>query len=494
MTTLLLLGGLSLLVYALVRYYQYTSRYPKGPFPLPFIGNFLEFDSPATHKIFDRLGKKMPGMYTLFTPVPFVQLNDYKLIKEAFVDKGDDFAGRLVSKIMLEAIAFAPNAGVTNSNGDNWREQRRAAIAILRDFGMGKNVMEEQVRSSIHDYIQHLDSIEDKDNVDMRWTIQVMVANIINEVIFGYRYAYDDCKPLMDYVNAFNQVLERLGASKLMLLSFAFPILCELPIVSWYTFGKLKHNMDQINQYIVDNVARVMKGHNDGDESTCFAHEYKRRMASNPHMDEVNLHACCADFFLAGQETTTTTLRWAMLLFAKHQDVQEKLRREVREAAGDRIPTMAEQAKMPYTRACAHEVQRVANILANNVLHVTTRDTEISGQPIPAGTWVNGDIHFVMMNDPLFEHPEKFRPERYLAEDGKTIRKELVERTIPFSIGKRACAGEGLARVELFLGLAATFQHFRISPRIGEEIDLEPYPGAVLLPKPQKLRLERIRD
>lgn len=35
--------------------------------------------------------------------------------------------------------------GVINSNGDIWREQRRTAISILRDFGMGKNLMEELV-------------------------------------------------------------------------------------------------------------------------------------------------------------------------------------------------------------------------------------------------------------------------------------------------------------------------------------------------------------
>lgn len=39
--------------------------------------------------------------------------------------------------------------GVINSNGDNWREQRRAAISIMRDFGMGKGLMEAQVKHSL---------------------------------------------------------------------------------------------------------------------------------------------------------------------------------------------------------------------------------------------------------------------------------------------------------------------------------------------------------
>lgn len=34
-----------------------------------------------------------------------------------------------------------------------------------------------------------------------------MVANVINDVLFGFRYKYEDCQPLMDYVNGFNKVI-----------------------------------------------------------------------------------------------------------------------------------------------------------------------------------------------------------------------------------------------------------------------------------------------
>ncbi|GMS92972.1 hypothetical protein PENTCL1PPCAC_15147, partial [Pristionchus entomophagus] len=236
MFAVLLLGCVSFLIYSIVRYYQYTAKYPKGPLPLPFIGNFLDFDFKTQHKTFDRLGKQQKGIYTLFTPVPYVQITDYQLIKEAFVDKGDDFVGRPSNKV-LEAFTFAPNVGVLNSSGDNWREQRRTAIMILRDFGMGKNLMEEQVRSSVSDYIDHLNSIEYKDNVDMRWPVQVMVANIINEALFGYRYKHGECAPLIKYVEDFNYMIEHMSDSKGLLLGMGFPFLTNLPIIGWYTYG-----------------------------------------------------------------------------------------------------------------------------------------------------------------------------------------------------------------------------------------------------------------
>ncbi|GMS97894.1 hypothetical protein PENTCL1PPCAC_20069 [Pristionchus entomophagus] len=87
MIGVLLLGGISLLIYSIVRYYQYTARYPKGPWPLLFIGNLLEFDFKAQHNTFNKFGKEQKGIYTLFTPIPYIQITDWKLIKEAFVNK-----------------------------------------------------------------------------------------------------------------------------------------------------------------------------------------------------------------------------------------------------------------------------------------------------------------------------------------------------------------------------------------------------------------------
>ncbi|GMS98610.1 hypothetical protein PENTCL1PPCAC_20785, partial [Pristionchus entomophagus] len=148
-----------------------------------------------------------------------------------------------------------------------------------RDFGMGKNLMEAQVRSSIADYIAHLSSIEDKDNVDMRWPVQVMVANIINETLFGYRYKNDECQPVINYVDDFASMIDNLSDSKGMLLGLGFPFLNDLPIVGWYTFGRFKSEMDKINEYIVDNVDRALKGYKIDDEPTCFVQAYKQRMA-----------------------------------------------------------------------------------------------------------------------------------------------------------------------------------------------------------------------
>ncbi|GMT22705.1 hypothetical protein PFISCL1PPCAC_14002, partial [Pristionchus fissidentatus] len=487
------LGFSAFIIYRLVKYYRWVARYPKGPIPLPFIGNMHQINFQAQYKSYGKMGKENAPIYTVFAPLPLVHITDYALLKEAFVEKGDDFVGRPEFEGIQEFLSFGPNTGVINSNGDSWRENRRAAVSILRDFGMGKNTMEEQVRSCVADFIAHLDKIEDKTNVDMRWPIQVMVANVINETLFGYRHEYGNCQLLMDYVIGFTIYMDSLVTEFGLLIALIFPNVMKWPLIKSYTLGRLEKLLAEINKYIIENTDKCLAGYNVEDEPTCFVHAYKQRMGENEYLTQTNLLGTCGDFFMAGQETTTTTLRWAMLFFAKHQDKQDRLRAEIFDIVGhDRLPNMADQVKMPYARACVLEVQRRANILQTNVQRVATRDVEVGGYKIPKGAWVNGDIHYLMANDPLFENPEEFSPERYLNEDGKTLRKDLVDRTLPFSIGKRACAGEGIARVELFIGLTATIQNYRILPCEGKEIDLERPLHTIIMPREQNLRLEKM--
>ncbi|KAF8370709.1 hypothetical protein PRIPAC_77138 [Pristionchus pacificus] len=320
-----------------------------------------------------------------------------------------------------------------------------------------------------------------------------MIANIINEVLFGYRYKYDDCDDLINYVEGFNKMITEISTSKMLPLAILFPSIKHIPYIGYHAVEKHAANVRKNNEYVVRNVAKALENYDEDAEPLNFVHAYKQRMQSNPYLDQDNLIATCADFFAAGQETTTTTLRWATLFLATNQAAQEKFREEVHRVIGmDRLPSLDDKNKMLYTQAVIHETQRLANILRINVSRKTHKPTILAGLTIPENTSIHADIHYVLWNDPLFVNPKEFRPERYIAEDGKSLRKELVDHTIAFSLGKRACAGEALARVELFLALTATVQNYRILPMPGQTIDLTQQQKSIGLPIEQNLRIESV--
>ncbi|KAK6756299.1 hypothetical protein RB195_014606 [Necator americanus] len=483
---------LSVAIFYIWRFYENVKRYPKGPTPIPIFGNLFSTNFRKLHEQLTDFSKVYGNVFTVWIPKPTVVVTDYEGIKEAFAKKGDDFSGR--TGIFPDTIfQNVENGGVIFSQDDNWKEQRRISLHILRDFGMGKNLMEEQVLLSAQEFIAHMASMKNKEAVDMRHPIQVFVANIINKTLFGFSYEYNRSERLMAFVDRFTSLIDCIKDSKITFFAQLFPVIYRLPIVGYYSCGRFQQSVDKLKISIREDVERCLKSYNVDEEPECFAQAYCQKMQSNPELNYDNLLNVCMDFFLAGMETTSTTLRWSTLFLANDTRVQDKIRAEILSVVGrDGKPSTSYRNRMPYTCAAIQEIQRCANIVPINVLHRTIKDTSVGSVAIPADTIVIGHIQHVMAHSPVFKNPDEFRPERFLMDDGVTSNKEVVEQLCPFSIGKRQCAGEGLAKVELFIGLVTLLQNYKFEPSKGRTIDLEPICAGVLLPKQQPLRVTQL--
>ncbi|NXW94718.1 CP2J6 protein, partial [Alopecoenas beccarii] len=109
-----------------------------------------------------------------------------------------------------------------------------------------------------------------------------------------------------------------------------------------------------------------------------------------------------------------------------------------------------------YTNAVIHEVQRKGNISPFGAPRMAVKDTVVDGFCIPKGTGVLTNFTSVFFDKNEWKTPDTFNPEHFL-KDGQFWRRESF---IPFSIGKRSCLGELLARTELFLFFTALLQKF----------------------------------
>uniref|UniRef100_A0A8C6QN79 Cytochrome P450 2J6 n=1 Tax=Nannospalax galili TaxID=1026970 RepID=A0A8C6QN79_NANGA len=100
--------------------------------------------------------------------------------------------------------------------------------------------------------------------------------------------------------------------------------------------------------------------------------------------NEENLICSTLDLFFAGTETTSTTLRWALLYMALYPEVQEKVQTEIDSVIGqERQPSLADRESMPYTNAVVHEVLRMGNIIPLNAPRAVAVDTTLSGYHLP---------------------------------------------------------------------------------------------------------------
>ncbi|NXL83942.1 CP2J3 protein, partial [Alectura lathami] len=144
---------------------------------------------------------------------------------------------------------------------------------------------------------------------------------------------------------------------------------------------------------------------------------------------------------------------------------------------------LEDRDKMPYTNAVIHEVQRKGNIIPFNVPRVTRKDTMLAGFYLPKGTVLMTNITSVMFDKKEWETPHDFNPEHFL-KDGQFRKREAF---MPFSIGKRACLGEQLARSELFLFFTALLQKFTFQAPPDTTLDLKFKIGITLAPQPYKI-------
>lgn len=137
-------------------------------------------------------------------------------------------------------------------------------------------------------------------------------------------------------------------------------------------------------------------------------------------------------FLAAGIETVRTTLSWAMLILATHQNVQQRVFLEVSHVCGTGKVNWAKRGEMGFTQATIFEIERWKTISPLNLMRQTTADTTLGGFAIAKGTHVIANLWAVHFDPKYWRNPNQFEPARFLGIDGQLIKSPQF---IPFSIG-----------------------------------------------------------
>ncbi|XP_052028294.1 cytochrome P450 2C54 isoform X5 [Apodemus sylvaticus] len=385
-------------------------KLPPGPTPLPFIGNLLQIDVKDFHKSFTNLSKVYGPVYTLYMGrKPTVVLYGYEAVKEAFVDHGEAFAGRGRVPVFEKANK---GMGIVFSSGNIWKDTRRFSLMTLRNLGMGKRSIEDRVQEEARCLVEELMKTNGSP-CDPRFILGCAPCNVISSIVFQGRFDYKD----QDFLNLMEKMDE----------------MTKILSTPW-----LQEDFNQPLKNMLEHMAVTV-----------------------------------TDLFTAGTETTSTTLRYALLLLLKYPHVTAKVQEEIEHVIGrHRSPCMQDKSHMPYTDAMIHEIQRFIDLAPTALPHEVTCDIKFRNYFIPKGTMVIPSLSSVLRDNKEFPNPEKFDPGHFLDENGNFKKSNCF---MPFSAGKRMCAGEGLARMELFLFLTSILQNFNLKPLVHpKDIDTTP--------------------
>ncbi|XP_076987899.1 cytochrome P450 2A13-like [Tamandua tetradactyla] len=475
-----LLAFLSVMVLMSVwRQRKFWGKLPPGPTPLPFIGNYLQLNTEQIYNSLIKLGERYGPVFTVHLGTRrIVVLCGQEAVKEALVDQAEEFSGR------GEQATFNwlfKGYGVVFSNGERAKQLRRFSITTLRDFGFGKRGIEERIQEEAGFL---LEAFRDTRGAftDPTFFLSRAVSNVISSIVFGDRFDYED-KEFLSLLRMMLGSFQFTATSMGQLYEMFYPVMKYLPGPQQQAFKDLQGLEDFIAKKVERNQRTL-----DPNSPRDFIDSFLIRMQQeqkNPDTEFFlkNLVLTTLNLFFAGTETVSTTLRYGFLLLMKHPDVEAKVHEEIDRVIGkNRQPKFEDRAKMPYTEAMIHEIQRFGDMLPMSVARRVTKDTKFRDFLIPKGTEVFPMLGSVLRDPKFFSNPRDFNPQHFLDEKGQFKKNDAF---VPFSIGKRNCFGEGLARMELFLFLTAIMQNFRFkSPQSPQDIDVSPkHVGFATIPR-----------
>ncbi|XP_055958529.1 steroid 17-alpha-hydroxylase/17,20 lyase isoform X1 [Patella vulgata] len=476
-------------------YLLFRKRYrlPPGPFALPIIGSpqFLSSSKENLGRVFHKISKKYGPVFTLYLgPYPAIVLNRIDVINEAILKKATHYSDR-IARYSVQKPSYNGQDIAFGRFGTAWKLRRKIASRGIRLF-MISGAIDNKIEEAVSETIRAM--MKETEPFDPMPFLYFTTVNILAGMCFGTSYKYKD--------NDFEFIMGRLetiteSMSGGILIEDIFPPMRLFPSKKLLDF---QNNFDELFQYI----DKHMKDHrrnfqpdniSDLTDNLLLAQkeveaEGKDNMAE---FNDLHITLTLFDVFLAGNDTSRQTLYWAVLLIAAHPDIQTKIQQEVDSVCGrERYPCMADRENLSYTDAVLHEVMRLGTVAPLGVPRNTSCDTTIAGYDVPEGTTVFIN-QWAIMNDPdNWQDVDKFKPERFLDEDGKMAPKP--ENWLPFGAGRRVCLGEPLAKSELHLIIASLCQRVHISLEPGVPVNIKAKDAQIVnLPNPYKITIkERI--
>ncbi|KAI3754290.1 hypothetical protein L1987_54071 [Smallanthus sonchifolius] len=479
------------LVIMLVSWYKLTLSttsppLPPGPLSLPIVGYLPFLDRDLPNKFISMARTYGPIFKFYLGSKLHVVINTPELAKVVVRDHDETFANRDLT-IAASVITYGGQDLIFSKNNATWRSLRKI---FVHEVLSNKNLKacsyfrRDEVRKTIKNVFSNIGT-----NVDISEIAFLTEANVITRMVWDDT-SYKGEKGI------------RLGDELRMVASNIAKIMGQpnlsdfFPTLAWFDLQGVERSMkkelkklDQIFSSIIeDRIESTSKASQNG-----VGHKGKKDflqilldLKDQNDVRSVNItqvKALLSDFMIAGTETTTTLIEWAMANIMKNHKVMKRVQEELVEIVG--LNNMVEESHLPklqYLDATIKETFRLHPIAPILLPRVPSKDCVVGGYTIPKGSIIFLNVLSIHRNPRYWDRPLEFNPERFLANEG-TNKWDYTGNDlnfIPFGSGRRLCPGIPLAqKMQMFI-LASLLHSFDWSLPEGEKHDLSESFGLTL--------------
>ena len=337
--------------------------------------------------------------------------------------------------------------------GPGWRFHRKLFVTATRNYMSDQQMVEERISEQARRLIEHFEHQQGKD-FDPAQILMESVANVICRVTFGKHFdsSHPDFQELLQLTNQGFTDAE-MNAQEFV-LDF-FPMAKYFPFKCYHLEKKLA---DRSLEILRHQLKIQQKEFDPTADIECLTTSLlKERIAAGNDIGEDDKESLLSDdyivnttndMFKAGFETTSTTLRWTIAYLVHHPQCQIEIQDQLDKVVGrDRVPGLVDRPRLPLVQATIMEALRLGNVAEAAIPHYTMKNTSLAGYRVPKDTVVLVNLMNVHLDPNCWENPNSFNPCRHIDADGQLITNS--GNFLPFSAGRRVCAGEALAKVRL---------------------------------------------
>ncbi|KAH9288260.1 hypothetical protein KI387_032377, partial [Taxus chinensis] len=432
-----------------------SSRLPPGPFAWPIIGNIHLFGKFPYRSLRDLANKYGPVMYLRLGYYPTVVVSTGETAKEflkthdlAFASRPQTAAGKHLG-YNYKDVVLAPY-------GPYWRHVRKICVTELlsaKRLESYRCIREEEVSAAMRDVWEK--SREGALAVNVSTAIQSLTTAIMWRILAGTKYSADD-----DDVGDINGKELREMVEEAKATAMALNIGDYIPYIDWLDLQGIHKRMKKAHLFFDRVVQKIIDDHV----------SVKCRQMSNvmdiidvlldmAENDTVNIKAIIFDLFLAGMETTATSLDWTMSEMVRNPHIAKKLQEEIESVVGKRrLVTESDLARMEYLQCVVKESLRLYPVAPLMFPHESTEVCGVGGFVIPEKTRLIMNVWAIGRDPAVWDDPLTFKPERFMGKDVDIKGRDF--NILPFGAGRRGCPGALMAVGVMELMLAQLMHCF----------------------------------
>ncbi|KAK9115777.1 hypothetical protein Sjap_014724 [Stephania japonica] len=435
-----------------------TSKSPPGPTSLTLIGNLLQLGTKPHESLAELARIYGPLMALKLGRVSTVIVSSPSIARQVLQTQDHVLAYRAVPDA-VRALNHHEHSMVWLPPNQKWRGLRKLCnshVFSAQRLNASRGTREKKV----NDLLKFVhDKAVAKGSIDVGHVAFVAVLNLISNTLFSFDLIDVQSKTVQEFKRVARGVMDEVGKPN---IADYFPLLRSVDPLR--IRRRTEMYVEKLNQIFEELIQQRLQSRDNQLQSSNTSNDLLDALLNycqedGSQVSKNTILALFQDVFVAGSDTSSSTIEWAMAELVRNPEKLVKVKKELREKIKE--GKQIEESDIPslsYLQAVVKETLRLHPPAPLLLPRRAQTDVELCGFNVPKNTQVLVNVWAIGRDGQVWENPNCFDPERFLGSEIGFKGRDFE--LLPFGAGRRICPGLPLADRMVPFILGALLQRF----------------------------------